>query len=148
MRPAELNNVTETLDMDEKCYGVVDADMTTDDYMAVHRYRLTYVIRDDKRACHVLDLTDAGWYSQLEVRPPAQLVSVGEDSVGDCWNLIEERVYGRDNAMLRLRELKEQSAKDKNIIHEFLKRNEMAATFIKRNRRSADAVAKDMKDGG
>lgn len=153
MRVSELHRVTEAVDLDEPCFGVVDADMQTEDLTntAIHRYRLTYVVRGDAMATHVTDLTDAGWYSHLEARPPAMIMAVGDleagtDTVASCWDQLEAAVYGRDHVVKRLAELQEESAKDKNIIHERLRRQDILTEYARRNRRTVASVERAVKD--
>lgn len=140
MRVTDLTNTTASVKPDEKCYGVLDIDMLTPDYKAHHRYRLTYVIRDDKPTPYVEDLTLGGRYSVLAIHPMVQLFTLLEHTVAESWQICDE-VYARPQARDRLRELAEK-AQDESIVKEYWRRQDMANRFVRRNRRTAERVSK------
>jgi len=129
MRPADLAVTTDRVNVDEECWGVQDVDLITDDYKAQHRFRLTYVRRNNKIAAYVQDLNELGWYSSLLPRPVAQVVCAGTDRVGEVWEQIEKEVYGREDVVQRIAELQAESTllddamRDAEIVKEYKRRN-------------------------
>ncbi len=144
MRVSELGVTTDFVKPDEQCRGVHDLDLMQEDYSGLHRYRLTYVIRDHAPAVYVQDLTEMGWYSDLDRRPPAQIPCL-DDTVAQAWETMEEAVYGRDDTMRRMEAYAEQSATEQNIIKEWTDRQEMAITYKKRNPQHVASIERNIK---
>lgn len=146
MRISELAPFAIDVKPDEKCWGVMELDFLTPDYKAVHRYRVTYVIRNDKVTPYAQDLTAAGIYSHLAQMPPVRMYALGEHTVGESWDIVENVAHNRSAARDRLRELREKSAADKEIIYAYADRMEMQKTFSSRNPRTVASIERTIKD--
>ncbi len=143
MRISELGTTTDYIKPDEQCLGVHDLDLMQEDYSGLHRYRLTYVIREHAPAVYVQDLTDMGWYHDLNRRPPAQMPCL-DDTVAQAWETMEEAVYGRDDTMKRMEAYAEQSATDQDILKKWTERKEMVIEYRKRNPQHVASIERNM----
>ena len=138
MRITDLKLVTPFINPNEGCYGILDIDMQTEDFKALHRYRLTYVIRDDKPTAYVQDLSDMKQYNVLQAHPPVQVFTLMEHTVAESWD-IANAAYDQSRAKERLIALGEE-AKEKSIVTAYWERMAMANEYIKRNPRTAAKV--------
>ncbi len=142
MRARDLPDTTEEVKPDEKCWGLSEVDMMTDDYKHVHRYRLTYVIRNDKPAAYVEDLHTTGRYSQLDNQPPLRIFTLLEHTVGETWDMADD-AHERSSAREFLRQQQLMAKEDKTIIKEFLERDAMKTEFNKRNPRTVASIERN-----
>lgn len=143
MRISDLKQVTEVINVDEPCWGVMETDFLTEDYKAVHRFRLTYVIRNDRPSPYVQDLTEAKIYSHLLQSPPVQMFALGEHTVGESWDIVEGIAHNRDHVRKRLEELRQKSTSDKAIINTMIERTEMYKQFVDRNPQTVASIERD-----
>ena len=65
--------------MDEPCFALAEMNQKTPDQHAFHRYRLLYVVRDDRLAEYREDLGAQEW-----VREPIQIPGGVMDTTGHC----------------------------------------------------------------
>lgn len=139
MRVKDLPETTEEVKPDEKCWGVMEVDMLTEDYKHVHRYRMTYVIRNDKPTPYVEDLSLTGRYSQLDNQPPLRIYTLLEHTVGETWDMAED-ARERGSARRFLKDQQMMAKTDRTIIKEFLERESMKQEFNKRNPRTVASI--------
>ncbi len=142
MRARDLPATTEEIKPDEKCWGLTEVDMLTDDYKHVHRHRLTYVIRDDKPTPYVEDLHLTGRYSQLNNQPPLCIYTRLEHTVGETWDMAED-ARERGSARRFLQDQQTMAKTDRTIIKEFLERESMKAEFNRRNPRTVASIERN-----
>ena len=99
--------------------------MLTPDNKGVHRYQIVYVIRADKQSAYVVDLGDRLFFPN----PPLNILSYMEHNVAELQDMANE-ARARSSVTKRLAELQEKSAKDKDIIKEFLEQKERNSKVI------------------
>ena len=124
MRAADLTDQTPYVNEDEKVLGLQEVDLLTEDYKAVHRFQIIYVVRNDKPAKFVTDLGS----TLLFPNPPLNIIDNG--TVAEIRDMADD-ARGRSSVTARLAELQEESATDKNIIKEFLEHKERLAKIVK-----------------
>lgn len=129
----DLGPFVESVHPDEVASGLLEIDLLTPDYRELHRYQVTYVIREDKPRPFAKDLGASTRHSGPPMRIPAHDERgrpVGH-TVGELWDIAD---YGRRSGIHhRLAELKAESSEGRNIIKTFLDRKDMVHTFRKRN---------------
>ena len=139
MRVADLPETTPEIKQDEKCWGLMEVDMLTEDYQQVHRYRMIYVIRDDKPVPFVEDLHETGRYSFLDKQPPLRIYTLLEHTVAETIDMADD-AHDRGSAREFLRNQQLMANDDRLIIKEFLERESMREEFMKRNPRTVASI--------
>lgn len=84
---ADLTTVATEVHPDEPCYGLVEMTLNKNDYHGKARYQLTYVSRNDVLTPYVRDVSSAVG-GNLNV-PPLRIQSLGDDTVGQVWDLAD-----------------------------------------------------------
>lgn len=122
--------VAEYVMPDEPCYFMLETDVLTSDYRAVRRFRLFVVNRDDKLAYFWQDLGPAGGME------PFQIISVWEDSVGDC---IDLSLYLHEHADL-INNKRTELAGESTLIKDFFEQLEQAHKQLKHETHSGPSL--------
>ena len=139
MRVSDLPKTTPEIKPDEKCWGLMEVDMLTDDYKTVHRHRLIYVIRDDEPTPYVEDLHDTGRYSSLDNQPPLRIYTLLEHTVAETVEMAED-ARERGSAKRFLQDQQTMAKTERTIIKEFLERESMKTEFNRRNPRTVASI--------
>jgi hypothetical protein len=92
---------------DEKCFGILELDMWTENSAGareVHRFQVVDFLRGSQRLREVRDLVADGVYSQLEQHPPMRVIVLLEHSVGEAMEMADaarDRKKVRDTLKFR-----------------------------------------------
>lgn len=81
----------------EKCYGLLEAELSTPDSRSKHRYQIIYVVRDDEIVKTVRDLGNIFKYPH----PELQIVMFGEHSVAEAQWMADD-IRDRSDARSRI----------------------------------------------
>ena len=82
---ADLTVIAQQVHMDEPCHGVAEMTMPRRNGKGLGRFQLTYVVRDDNVVPYVQEIDNV----DLDV-PPLRIFSMGDDSVGELWDMANE----------------------------------------------------------
>ena len=118
MKAADLTDQTEYVLPGEKALGLQEVELLSPNGKDIHRYQIVYVVRNDKPAKYVTDLGS----NLLFPNPPLNIIDDG-GTVAELMDMATD-ARGRSSVTKRLMELQEESARDRNIIKEFLEQKE------------------------
>ena len=118
MKASDLSNQTPYILPNERALGLQEVELLSPSGKEIHRYQIVYVVRNDKPAKYVTDLGS----SLLFPNPPLNIID-DQGTVAEIMDMATD-ARGRSSVTKRLAELQEESARDKNIIKEFLEQKE------------------------